>query len=221
MVHKLIIFDCDGVLVDSEIIAHRVVAQALNRLGCSITLEESIRAFTGLSRQGSQQLFSEKYGVDISDAFWDQEQQRVLEAFEVELTALNKDVLEKLAREKIATCVASGSQRSRVVKALNITGQLEYFTEKTIFTSQQVKRGKPAPDLFLFAAERMGVTPQDCIVVEDSSAGIEAAIAAGMDVIGFLGGSHAQFSWYQEKIKSYKIPTAHNPAELASILIKH
>lgn len=218
MTVKLVIFDCDGVLVDSERIAHRVVAEALNRLGYPITVEESIRTFTGISRQKSQQLFWKKYGIDICDTFWDREQQRVLEAFETELTALNTNILEKLTQEKVTICVASSSERSRVIKSLKVTGQFNYLEEKAIFTSEQVKHGKPAPDLFLFAAEQIGVAPQNCIVIEDSAAGIEAARAADMAVIGFLGGSHTQFPWYQEKIKSYKIPIAHDSTELGSIL---
>lgn len=114
--------------------------------------------------------------------------------------------------------MASSSQRSRVIQSLKITGQLDYLTEKAVFTSQQVKYGKPAPDLFLFAADQMQIAPQNCLVIEDSPAGIEAAIAANMAVIGFLGGSHTQFPWYHEKIKSYKIPLAYNSAELMSIL---
>lgn len=123
-----------------------------------------------------------------------------------------------MGKEKIATCVASSSPRARVIKALNLTKQLDYFTDEAIFTSQQVKNGKPAPDLFLFAAEKMGFKPQNCIVIEDSAAGIEAAIAANMNVIGFLGGSHAQFPWYQERIKSYKILLTHNSVELVRII---
>ena len=87
-----------------------------------------------------------------------------------------------------------------------------------MFTSQQVSKGKPAPDLFLFAASQMGFSPGDCIVIEDSAAGIEAAIAAGMHVVGFLGGSHAQYNWYQEKINKYNVPIAKNSNELLLIL---
>lgn len=218
MSKKLVIFDCDGVLVDSEVIAHRVLAEGLSRLGCSLTIEESIRTFTGMNRQTSHQLFLEKYGIEISDSFWDQEQERLLKVFENELIDLNKQVLQRLVQQKTRMCVASSSQRSRVIQALKITNQLDYFSEKTIFTSQQVKNGKPAPDLFLFAAEQMQVPPQDCVVIEDSFAGVEAALAANMAVIGFLGGSHAQFPWYQTKIKSYQIPLACNSTELASLL---
>lgn len=93
-----------------------------------------------------------------------------------------------------------------------------YFNDRSIFTSQQVSNGKPAPDLFLFAANQMGFYPEDCIVIEDSSAGIEAAISAGMHVIGFLGGGHAHHHWYQEKIHAYNVPIARNYNELLKVL---
>jgi beta-phosphoglucomutase-like phosphatase (HAD superfamily) len=119
---------------------------------------------------------------------------------------------------EINRCVASGSRRERVIRSLEITHQMKYFDEKTIFTAQQVERGKPAPDLFLFAAKQMGVSPQDCLVIEDSCAGIEAAQQAGMSVIGFLGGEHAKFEWYQEPIKVFGIPIAHTADELWALL---
>src|SRR4029079_16546138 len=101
---------------------------------------------------------------------------------------------------------------------LNKTNQHSYFKSEHVFTSSQVKKAKPAPDLFLFAAEQMGYDPKDCIVIEDSVAGIQAARAAGMSVIGFLGGTHAKFDWYKERIQSRKLPTANNHQELISII---
>ncbi|WP_032112218.1 HAD family hydrolase [Candidatus Paracaedibacter symbiosus] len=202
MPKKLMIFDCDGVLVDSEIIAHRVVAEALQKVGCAISVEESIRYLTGINRQHSRELLREMYGVNISDAFWEEEQERVIKAFEGELNALNLDVLQKLSYYKTEICLASSSQRRRVITALSVTNQLQYFEGAAIFTSQQVKHGKPAPDLFLLAASTMGYAPKECVVIEDSPAGVEAGLAAGMTVIGC---SHARFPWYQEWLKTYPI----------------
>lgn len=214
MQKKLVIFDCDGVLVDSEIIAHRVVVEMLQEQGCRLTIEDSIREFTGVSKQRSQEILCEKYNIDISDDFWDYGQSLVLEAFERDLVALNQQVLSELTQKNVSVCVASSSHRQRVLKALEVTGQLTYFSHQAIFTSQQVARGKPAPDLFLFAAAEMGFLPEDCIVIEDSPAGIEAALAANMVVIGFLGGSHADFSWYKGRIQGYSIPTASHHLDL-------
>lgn len=214
MQKKLVIFDCDGVLVDSEIIAHRVVAEMLQQQGCRLTIEDSIREFTGVNKQRSQEILCEKYGVDVSDDFWDCGQSRVLDAFERDLIALNQPVLSELVRKNVSVCVASSSHRQRVLKALEVTDQLVYFPHQAIFTSQQVARGKPAPDLFLFAAAEMGFSPEDCIVIEDSPAGIEAALAANMAVVGFLGGSHAHFPWYRERIQSYSVSTANHSLDL-------
>lgn len=215
---KLIIFDCDGVLVDSEIIANRVDAEALTSIGYAITTEESIRRFTGLNAKAVCQIILEESGKDISLDYLASQQPIVLKAFETELRSLIKPILELLEVMKISKCVASSSSRTRVIRCLEITQQFMFFTDQSVFTSQQVSRGKPAPDLFLFAAEQMGFSPKDCIVIEDSVAGIEAAISAGMDVIGFLGGSHSQFNWYQERIRLLNVPIAKNCHELSLIL---
>lgn len=218
MQKKLIIFDCDGVLVDSEIIAHGVIVEMLQQQGCSLTIEESIREFTGVNKQRSQEILYEKYKIEVSDDFWDKGQSRVLKVFEQDLIALNQSVLSELTQKNVSICVASSSHRQRVLKALTITNQLIYFDDQAIFTSQQVTKGKPAPDLFLFAAAKMGFLPQDCLVVEDSPAGIEAALAANMTVVGFLGGTHARFSWYQERIQNYSIPIAYHSHDLMAFL---
>lgn len=215
---KLIIFDCDGVLVDIELIAHQVQLDALQSLGCTLTVEESIREFTGVNQQKSQQILAEKYGLKLPENFFEVAQGLVIEAFKKELVALNQAVLTQLTQKNISICVASSSQRQRVLQSLTITDQLSFFDPESIFTSQQVQHGKPAPDLFLLAASRMGYAPQECVVIEDSVAGIQAALAAKMDVIGFLGGSHAHFSWYQEQLQAYAIPVACNSSQLGEAL---
>ena len=215
---KLVIFDCDGVLVDSEIISNRIDAEALTSIGYPITAEESIRRFTGLNAKAVRQIILNESGIDIPLDYLNSQQPVVLKAFETELLSLIKPVLEILDQKKISRCVASSSQRNRVVRCLELTEQFMYFNDQSIFTSQQVSNGKPAPDLFLFAANQMGFNPEDCIVIEDSSAGIEAAISAGMHVIGFLGGGHAHHHWYQEKIYSYNVPIARNCKELLKVL---
>lgn len=215
---RLVIFDCDGVLVDSEIISNRIDAEALTSLGYKISTEESIRRFTGLNAKTVRQIILEESGKDIPLDYLISQQPKVLKLFETELHSLIKPILEALEEMKICRCVASSSAKDRVVHCLELTDQFIFFTDQSIFTSQQVSKGKPAPDLFLFAASQMGFSPEDCIVIEDSAAGIEAAIAAEMHVIGFLGGNHAQYNWYQEKINTYNIPMAKNCNELLSVL---
>lgn len=215
---KLMIFDCDGVLVDSEIISNRIDAEALTSFGYPITAEESVRKFTGLNAKTVRQIILNESGIDVPLDYLNSHQLIVLKAFETELLSLIKPVLEIIDEKKISRCVASSSQRNRVIRCLELTEQFMYFNDRSIFTSQQVANGKPAPDLFLFAANQMGFKPEDCIVIEDSAAGIEAAIAAGMHVIGFLGGGHAHSDWYQEKIQSYNVPIARNCNELLKVL---
>ena len=217
---KLIIFDCDGVLVDSEMIAHQVGIEALARINYSITIEESVKRFTGLSGINERKIIFEESGIDLPEDFFSRTcQPQILKAFEAELKPLLREVLCALDQQNISRCVASSSPRERVIRALEITGQKRFFTDEVIFTAQQVQKGKPAPDLFLFAAEQMGYLPKDCLVIEDSPAGIEAALAANMQVIGFLGGNHAQYTWYQEKIKHYQIPVAYSAHELQDLLM--
>jgi HAD superfamily hydrolase (TIGR01509 family) len=186
MMNKLVIFDCDGVLVDSEIVSNRIDAEALTSFGYAITAEESIRRFTGLNAKAVRQIILNESGIEIPLDYLASQQSLVLKAFETELKPLMKPVLEVINEMKISRCVASSSPRNRVIRCLELTEQFIYFNDESIFTSQQVSNGKPAPDLFLFAANQMGFNQEDCIVIEDSAAGIEAAISAGMRVIGFL-----------------------------------
>lgn len=218
IMNKLVIFDCDGVLVDSEIISNRVDAEALTSFGYPITTEESIKRFTGLNAKAVRQTILKESGIDIPLEYLNSQQQVVLKVFETELVSLIKPVLEAIDKRQISRCVASSSPRNRVVRCLELTEQFLYFNHESIFTSQQVVNGKPAPDLFLFAASQMGFKPADCIVIEDSFAGIEAAISAGMYVIGFLGGSHAHHPWYHEKVHAYEVPIAKNSNDLLMLL---
>jgi HAD superfamily hydrolase (TIGR01509 family) len=215
---KLVIFDCDGVLVDSEIIASRYEAEVLTSIGYPITTDECIRRFTGLNAATVRQIIFEEAGIEISLDFFAQRQSGLLELLEAELLPLNRAVLNALDERKVSRCVASSSSRTRVIRSLELTKQYTHFNNQSIFTSQQVSKGKPAPDLFLFAAQQMGFSPENCIVVEDSPAGIQAAISAGMNVVGFLGGSHAKYDWYRQKLESYEIPLANDENELHTVL---
>ncbi len=215
MSKTLIIFDCDGVLVDSEFVSSRVFSEAVSEYGFSISTEECIRRFTGLCEKACRQVILEESGIEIPNNYWSLLQPDLKKAYETELTALLDPVLEFLDNLGIPRCVASNSSRTHVVECLEHTKQLRFFNESTIFTSQQVPRAKPAPDLFLFAAKEMGFKPEDCIVVEDSSTGANAAIAAGMQVLMYVGGSHAHFEWYRSKISVHGKPLMGNCQELS------
>lgn len=215
---KLIIFDCDGVLVDSEYIASRVFSEVLVSYGYQISLEDTIKTFTGVDENDARKLVLEHSNIDMPTTYWKEQQTKLHAAYEIELTSLMQPVLETLDLLSMQKCVASNSSRSHVTSCLNIAGQHKFFTEESIFTSSQVEKPKPAPDLFLFAARQMGYEPKDCIVVEDSKAGTKAAIAAGMDVLIFLGGSHAKYDWYKDQIETFNKPMFTSCDELIEAL---
>ncbi len=187
MRYDLVIFDNDGVLVDSEPISNRLLAAYLTELGHPTSYEESIRDYMGSAMHRIHELVLERTGQRLPEDFDDVFHTRVFTAFEQELVAVAgaSEVLEKLAADGVPYCVASSGSHERIRVGHRTTGLDRWFDEERIFSSQDVGRGKPAPDLFLYAAERMGVAPQRCVVVEDSPLGVRAAVAAGMDVYGF------------------------------------
>jgi HAD superfamily hydrolase (TIGR01509 family) len=187
MRYDLVIFDNDGVLVDSEPISNTLLAAYLTELGHPTSYEESLRDYMGAAMHRVHDLVEERTGRQLPADFDEVFHGRVFEAFERELkpVAGAVQVLEKLAADGVPYCVASSGSHERIRVGHRKTGLDRWFDEGRVFSSQDVGRGKPAPDLFLYAAERMGVPPQRCVVVEDSPLGVRAANAAGMDVYGF------------------------------------
>ncbi|MFE7276164.1 HAD family hydrolase [Streptomyces sp. NPDC057623] len=187
MRYDLVIFDNDGVLVDSEPISNRLLAGYLTELGYPTSYEDSIRDYMGSAMHRVHELVLERTGERLPEGFDDVFHGRVFAAFERELKAVVGvvDVLEKLAGDRVPYCVASSGSHERIRVGHRATGLERFFDEGRIFSSEDVGRGKPAPDLFLYAAERMGVVPERCVVVEDSPLGVQAALAARMDVYGF------------------------------------
>ncbi|MFF7732277.1 HAD-IA family hydrolase [Streptomyces sp. NPDC007984] len=194
MRYDLVIFDNDGVLVDSESISNRLLAAYLTELGHPTSYEESIRDYMGSAMHRIHELVLERTGQRLPEDFDDVFHTRVFAAFEQELVAVAGagEVLEKLAADGVPYCVASSGSHERIRVGHRTTGLDRWFEEGRIFSSQDVGRGKPAPDLFLHAAERMGVAPERCVVVEDSPLGVRAAVAAGMDVYGFTAMTPAE-----------------------------
>src|SRR5262245_33829100 len=184
----LIIFDCDGVLVDSEIISFEAEAEVFGEIGITLTAEDLLGRFLGMSSASMFAIIEREHGIKLPPDFAARAIQRTLEAFDRRLQPI-AGIAELLAGLRGRKCVASSSEPQRIRHSLSLTGLLHYF-DPHIFSATQVKHGKPAPDLFLFAAERMGVPPARCLAIEDSVAGVTAARAAGMTVLGFTGGSH-------------------------------
>ncbi|MEU4053937.1 HAD family hydrolase [Streptomyces olivaceus] len=189
MRYDLVIFDNDGVLVDSEPISNRLLAGYLTELGHPTSYEDLLRDYMGAAMHRVHDLVLERTGRRLPGDFDDVFHGRVFAAFERELEPVPGavGVLEKLAADGVAYCVASSGSHERIRVGHRKTGLDRWFDDGRIFSSQDVGRGKPAPDLFLYAAERMGVAPARCVVVEDSPLGVQAAAAAGMDVYGFTG----------------------------------
>ncbi|MBJ7002646.1 HAD family hydrolase [Streptomyces griseofuscus] len=194
MRYDLIIFDNDGVLVDSEPISNRHLAAYLTELGIETSYEDSLRDYMGSAMHRVHDLVLERTGQRLPADFDDVFHARVFAAFERELGPVPgaAEVLEKLAADGVPYCVASSGSHERIRVGHRTTGLDRWFQEERIFSSQDVGKGKPAPDLFLYAAERMGVAPGRCAVVEDSPLGVQAAVAAGMDVYGFTAMTPAE-----------------------------
>lgn len=182
---ELVIFDCDGVLVDSEPPANRAMTQALAEVGLEWSYEEVCRRFIGLSMARVVELVEHELRHPLPERWLEDLQRRTFEAFRRELTPVRgvEEVLDALDRPY---CVASSGEFEKMRLTLGKTGLLARF-EGRMFSATQVARGKPAPDLFLWAAERMETRPARCVVVEDSLPGVLAAQAAGMRVIGYSG----------------------------------
>lgn len=180
----LVIFDCDGVLVDSERLAVRTESQILTELGWPLTEAEVIERFVGRSAIYMQAVIEEKIGRTFD---WQVEfENRVREVCERELVAVD-GVIDALDRITEPTCVASSSSQRMLNFKLGLTGLAERFAER-IFSADDVAHGKPDPAVFLFAAASMGVAPSRCAVIEDSVSGVAAGVAAGMIVFAFCGG---------------------------------
>ncbi len=185
----LTIFDCDGVLVDSEILFNMVVAEALTEHGYPIDTDTAIARFTGMSMPSLLSIVEGELGRGLPEDFTTQCRARANSVLDRELRPI-AGIDAVLTDHGGPRCVASSSSPTRIRRSLKTTGLDRHFADETLFSAAMVTHGKPAPDLFLHAAAEMGAATDACIVIEDSLLGVEAAVAAGMTVLGFTGGSH-------------------------------
>jgi HAD superfamily hydrolase (TIGR01509 family) len=182
----LVIFDCDGVLIDSERLGVKVDMLALHELGWPLSEAEVIARFVGRSDRENRAAIEAHLGRKLPEGWAEQIEEQYREAFAAELTPVD-GVLETLDRIALPSCVASSGTHEHLRYTLSLTGLYERFAGR-IFSADDVAAGKPAPDLFLHAASEMTADPAGCVVVEDSRPGVEAARAAGMRALAFAGG---------------------------------
>jgi HAD superfamily hydrolase (TIGR01509 family) len=208
----LLIFDCDGVLVDSEHLACVALAEVMTTLGHSMTADEAMLAFAGRSLKDvlarAERLLSRPIPKDLGE----QAAVQLMARFRRELQAV-AGVKEAIAALPYRRCVASSSDPGRLTLSLDVTGLSALFGNN-VFSAVEVANGKPAPDLFLLAARRLGEDPSSCIVIEDSVLGVEAAGAAGMAAIGFAGASHANQGLAERLAAAGAEPVIHSMANL-------
>jgi len=190
MKYEAIIWDCDGVLIDSEKIANQAVRDLFkDKLNIEISIETVLAEFMGKNLNQIFEYLNNEYGTQISNPFSRKDiLKKQYKEFKKHLKP-TKGIKEVLNSINIPMAVASGSAYERLMLTLDITNLTEYFAQH-IYSTEVVDNGKPSPDVFLYAAEKLDVCPSKCIVVEDSSHGIEAAQAANMDVVAYLGGEH-------------------------------
>ena len=185
---ELVIFDCDGVLVDSEPIINQAHAHVLTACGYPINEQDLVERFCGMSDPEMLDIIEREWGRALPTSYAERVGLMIEAGFRQSLAPI-EGVAEALDSLTLPICVASSSSLEQIRQKLKITALLGRFGER-LFSATMVARGKPAPDLFLYAAERLATAPDRCLVIEDSPAGIDAARAAGMTAIGFCGGSH-------------------------------
>jgi HAD superfamily hydrolase (TIGR01509 family) len=186
----LVIFDCDGVLVDSEVISCRAHAEVLSRHGYPVTEQQVLERFLGVSDRQARLIVEAEIGRSLPTDFEAQVKHATLRFYAGDLRAISY-VDEAIAAIDLPKCVASSGTPEKIRHGLTCTGLYDRLAPN-IFSASQVANGKPAPDLFLFAAAQMKTPPSRCLVIEDSLPGIAGAIAAGMTVFGFHGGGHCR-----------------------------
>jgi HAD superfamily hydrolase (TIGR01509 family) len=212
MKYKCVIFDCDGVLVDSEAISSAVLTEMANELGIEISHEEALENFTGKSLKYSLNYIETKFGQSLPDDFERQFRVNSFEQFALNLKPID-GIHELLNQLTIPFCVASSGPIEKIIRNLTTTDLIHHFEGK-IFSSYDIQSWKPEPGIFLHAAKSMEFEVHECIVVEDSATGIQAAQSGGFHVIGFVNDGNT------ERFKDENFPICFSMNELTKLLIK-
>lgn len=189
----LVIFDCDGVLVDSENISCEVLAESLTRAGLPTTLVQARTEYQGLLLSDIVALAQRKLGHGLPQGWLEGYERKRAEVFREELRAVSgaREAVEAVLDAGFAVCIASQGKLEKTKLSLELTGLRDLFAEEALFSAHTVARGKPHPDLFLHAAGEMSAAPSECVVVEDSPSGVQGAVAAGMRALGYVADGDA------------------------------
>ena len=213
---RCVIFDCDGVLVDSEILASQVSLRMLKPYGFTMSPEEYSSRFAGKVERDILAIIREEYHIALPNDFLSRLRLEIEHSLDHDLQPIAgmKGIVASLTLPK---AVVSNSRLVRVIASLKVAGLSELF-DKDLFAAEMVENPKPAPDIYLHAAHEMSVSPAECLVIEDSQSGVTAAHRAGMSVIGFLGASHIPAGHERTVKEAGAQATAANAEELAEVL---
>ena len=195
---KAVIFDCDGVLVDSEILASSTALEMLKPYGVEMSIQEYARKFSGKVEEDTLQIIQAEYKVDLSDEFLSKLKLKIEHALDHDLEPI-KGAAEVISNIHLPKAVVSNSRLVRVIHSLKLASLEDHFG-KNVFSAEMVEKPKPDPAVYLLAAHKLQVYPENCLVIEDSPSGATAAVRAGMQVIGFLGASHI-FEGHENQLK--------------------
>ena len=209
--YKCVIFDCDGVLVDSEPIGNQVLVDMANELGANINLEYAYKHFKGGKMESCVDKIATLINQPIPEDFSDRYRQKSFEAFKTNIKPV-EGVTDLVKNLKIPYCVASSGPENKIRLNLELTGLLPYF-ENNIFSCYAIQKWKPSPAVFVWAAESLGFKPEDCIVIEDSLTGVRAAKNGSFDVIGFTAHD------YNNELKSEATFAFNNMEAIRNLLI--
>lgn len=216
MAWEAVVFDCDGVLIDSEILVCRIAAEELTKLGYNITTEEVIRRFAGRPDHEMKAEIEQDWGQPVPDSYRENVNVRTYAAYGRDLKVM-PGIAEALDQIKLPVCVASSSFPEKLRLGLETVGLYDRFMPNVI-SATLVAHGKPQPDVFLFAAGWLRISPKHCVVIEDSVPGVIAARRAGMEVLGFTGGTHCSEGHPDRLIEAGATSTFNNMLDLSSLI---
>jgi HAD superfamily hydrolase (TIGR01509 family) len=199
MACRALIFDCDGVLIDSEVLVCRIAAEELTDIGFPITTEQVIHRFAGRPDREMRAEIEQEWGHALPEDYRERVNARTIESYATDLKIM-PGLEEALDQVTLPICVASSSFPQKLQLGLETAGLYQRFMPNVV-SATLVAHGKPQPDVFLFAAGWMKTSPMECLVIEDSVAGVTAAVAAGMPVLGFTGGSHCD-ARHQDRLRA-------------------